>query len=569
MATTDTRSGFRLPWSSDRSHDADSAGNGAEAVAEAAEQSMDSIARPASGENNWPEPAAQQNPAGQSDAPSQPDVQEPEMIDMEPAPLPAPVAPRKPTKLMTELSAAIRATAETARDQALTQVDADVAAVVEQIRAGSKEGEDLLRVRSDEDIARIKEWSRAEIARIKEETESRTSARKLNLDGELAAYAAAIEQRVGEVEDAAAGFRADIESYTERLSGEDDPARLATMAESMPEVPVLDALADLGDLKLDLSAITVAEADAPEAALETQEPETDEAVSDQPAVDADAAGDEVAASAATDDTVADEAAGEPGGEAAVDEASPTPSPWREADGAWGSRVAVTAEAEVAAEPEPLDDDGSGAYTVHDDVPSWGADETPVGASAGATGDPADRGEIMAALEAAAEAVVAAESAAESADQAEAAADLAETAAGILKGRPEHDENVDPEAAAAMSARVDAGGFEESYTGRLAALLPSHAEGLADGEPRSTQVTVSGLVSVASIASFKRHLGRLAGVQTVAVASGPDGEFVFNVTHRPDVSFRDALPTMPGFAARVTSTEDGSVHVTARDPETEG
>ncbi len=61
----------------------------------------------------------------------------------------------------------------------------------------------------------------------------------------------------------------------------------------------------------------------------------------------------------------------------------------------------------------------------------------------------------------------------------------------------------------------------------------------------------------------------AAQMTVAVASGPDGEFVFNVTHRPDVSFRDAVPTMPGFAARVTGTADGVVQVTARDPEAEG
>ena len=81
--------------------------------------------------------------------------------------------------------------------------------------------------------------------------------------------------------------------------------------------------------------------------------------------------------------------------------------------------------------------------------------------------------------------------------------------------------------------------------------------------------VTGLVSVASIASFKRHLGRLHGVTAVAVASGPDGEFVFNVTHRPDVSFRDGIPSMPGFAARVTATGDGVVNVTARDPEAEG
>ena len=77
------------------------------------------------------------------------------------------------------------------------------------------------------------------------------------------------------------------------------------------------------------------------------------------------------------------------------------------------------------------------------------------------------------------------------------------------------------------------------------------------------------MSVASIASFKRHLGRLQGVTAVAVASGPEGEFVFNVTHRADISFRDAIPTMPGFAARVTGSGDGIVNVTARDPEAEG
>jgi hypothetical protein len=104
---------------------------------------------------------------------------------------------------------------------------------------------------------------------------------------------------------------------------------------------------------------------------------------------------------------------------------------------------------------------------------------------------------------------------------------------------------------------------------MAFLAPSRDDTDVDSEPQTTQVIVSGLVSVASIASFKRHLGRLPGVRGVAVASGPAGEFVFNVTHQPDVSFRDAIPTMPGFAARVTSAADGIVHVTARDPEAEG
>ena len=79
----------------------------------------------------------------------------------------------------------------------------------------------------------------------------------------------------------------------------------------------------------------------------------------------------------------------------------------------------------------------------------------------------------------------------------------------------------------------------------------------------------GLVSVASIASFKRHLGRATGVQSVGVSSGPDGEFVFAVAHGADVSLRDMIPSLPGFQARVTNSGDGVINVTARDPESEG
>ena len=249
-----------------------------------------------------------------------------------------------------------------------------------------------------------------------------------------------------------------------------------------------------------------------------------------------------------------------------------------------------APAEAAAEPDAVEswDNGAAAWgdspelqpaatdataeDAGDDVPRWAAGDVPDGFPTGEgeeAGDPVDRGAIMAALEAAAEAVVAAEAAADSAETAEAAADVAETAAELLVGRQADELDYDPEAAAAMAARVDAGGYEtETFSERLASLMPGHGEGEAGDEPRTTQVVVSGLVSVASIASFKRHLGRLPGVQAVAVASGPEGEFVFNVTHRADLSFRDVIPTMPGFAARVTGSGDGTLQVAARDPEAE-
>jgi hypothetical protein len=82
----------------------------------------------------------------------------------------------------------------------------------------------------------------------------------------------------------------------------------------------------------------------------------------------------------------------------------------------------------------------------------------------------------------------------------------------------------------------------------------------------TQVVVTGLVSVASIASFKRHLARVPGVQSVGVSSGPDGEFIFKATHDPSVALRDLIPALPGFGARVVSAADGALHVTAKDPE---
>ena len=83
--------------------------------------------------------------------------------------------------------------------------------------------------------------------------------------------------------------------------------------------------------------------------------------------------------------------------------------------------------------------------------------------------------------------------------------------------------------------------DDALAARLAGLVP--AAGSAAPTPKTaapkagatSQVVVTGLVSVASIASFKRHLGRVQGVQSVGVSSGPDGEFVFKVAHGADVS----------------------------------
>ena len=109
--------------------------------------------------------------------------------------------------------------------------------------------------------------------------------------------------------------------------------------------------------------------------------------------------------------------------------------------------------------------------------------------------------------------------------------------------------------------------DDALAARLAGLLPG-ADGVPHVELHSTRVVVTGLISVASIAGFKRQLGRLAGVSSVGVSSGPDGEFVFAVMHAPEADLRGTIPTLPGFEARVTNSTDDTVSVAARDPETE-
>jgi hypothetical protein len=111
---------------------------------------------------------------------------------------------------------------------------------------------------------------------------------------------------------------------------------------------------------------------------------------------------------------------------------------------------------------------------------------------------------------------------------------------------------------------EAGDASEMIGGTPAPQAPAKAAPV-----ESTQVVVVGLVSVASIATFKRQLGRLPGVKNVGVSSGPDGEFIFTVGHLADTSLATLVPTLPNFQARITSERDGVLSVSAHDPEAEG
>jgi hypothetical protein len=134
-----------------------------------------------------------------------------------------------------------------------------------------------------------------------------------------------------------------------------------------------------------------------------------------------------------------------------------------------------------------------------------------------------------------------------------------------------DAAAEAEAAAEVDATDDreeiATFSDDALAARLAGLVPGADDAAPRTETHTTKVLVTGLISVASIAGFKRQLGRLSGVESVGVSSGPEGEFVFAVAHTADVSLTEAVPTLTDFAAEITGTTDDTITVAARDPET--
>jgi hypothetical protein len=198
MATTDTRTGFRLPWSTDRAASREASDvSGDELAAAAPMAPVDDSAAPAlqPGET-IPQDTAGDGVRGQEEetvtilapdtAPAfaQADPPAPASepaaaglgVTGDAAPVgatPGGAAQRRPTKFLADLTRAMQAAAEQARTATLEQFRGDGTAVIEQIHARSATGATELRRHADDDVAAIKDWSKAEIARIRDRTAHR------------------------------------------------------------------------------------------------------------------------------------------------------------------------------------------------------------------------------------------------------------------------------------------------------------------------------------------------------------------------------------------------------------
>ena len=540
MGTTDAKPGFRLPWSADRSEAGDQADTTAESTATAdrtddttemgaattdaaaetdvtpsSEDSTDAAEASASTDEAAEDAVASQPGTG-TDTPPTAEAETTATAEVAPAPTiePEPAPARKPNKFMAELTKAMQAAAETARGETLDKFAADAKTHIEAIHASTADEATDLRKKADDDIAAIREWSKAEIARIREETDERIAHRKTVLEREVDAHAAEIETRIDHVQRRVSAFEREMADFFDRLLGEDDPTRFAAMAERLPEPPAFDA-----DAWEPQGLIGVDEGAAGHDRLPDEAGDVETTTTDT-----EASGDAIA-EATSDISETELAVDTPAAESGAADAADLGE--------------VTDRWSLAADPVPdADPTAGGGWDVG---ASWSEQpDARIG-----TVEPAD----------------------ERAEDRTEDRDLRLDALGL---------GTDLAAAEAEAAEyAPAGGSDDdipiiaddALAARLSGLVHDVEAGAT--ELATTNVVVTGLISVASIAGFKRHLSRVPGVGSVGVSSGPDGEFVFAVGHVPELALGDAITTLPGFGARVTGDREGELVVTARDPETEG
>ena len=262
MATTDSRTGFRLPWSTDRAASREASAESADELSVAAPMvDSDTAAAPTPG----PGDISDQDATGDSVRAQEeelvtilaPDTAQHPAAVVSPTPEPAsgpeysaapdpvPAAPtRKPTKFLADLTRAMQSAAEQARTATLEQYRAEGTSVIEQIHARSATGATELRRRADDDVAVIKEWSKAEIARIREETERRVTSRREQLEGQLERHAAIVEHEIEKIRGRVSSFESEMGAFFDDLLGEQDPAVFAARAASLPEPPSFENLDD-------------------------------------------------------------------------------------------------------------------------------------------------------------------------------------------------------------------------------------------------------------------------------------------------------------------------------------
>ena len=176
------------------------------------------------------------------------------MVDMDTAVGRPAAAPKKPSKFMADLTTAMQTTAEAAREQALAQVETDAKASSSRSASARRRARRRSSTRPTTTSRRSASGRRPRSPGSARRPRAGSPTRKATLEDEIDGHAAAIERRVEQVQVEVTRFEEEMAAFFERLGEEDDPASFATMAENLPEPPSFEAWADLDTLDITLAA---------------------------------------------------------------------------------------------------------------------------------------------------------------------------------------------------------------------------------------------------------------------------------------------------------------------------
>lgn len=224
MTANQRRTGLRLPWTSnedDRRDDADSAPDGA---AEASASLPD--ATPTTSPEADPSATTAQSPS----------------TDLTPGSAAEPStesAPEPPDEFLLGLVEAMRKVAADALQAGLGDVRTRADERIRELESEAEQRRQDLGRRADVDVAAVGEWARAEAERIKAEAERRVSARRTQLEEQLAADAKRAEAETTGVRDLVNSYEKELEAYHAQLAEITDPAAFAAAAKRMPRPPAL------------------------------------------------------------------------------------------------------------------------------------------------------------------------------------------------------------------------------------------------------------------------------------------------------------------------------------------
>ena len=226
MTPNQRRPGFRLPWSSEE--EAEARGGDETATPAAARTDAPSVASSSA----HAEKADAETAAGPTGAPATPQPEPATGADAEP-----------PEEFLRDLVAAMRRVADESKQAGLTDARTRAEERVRELEGEGERRRQELSARAETDIAAVGEWAKAEAARIKDEAERRVTARRTQLDEQLAADQARGEAEAKAIRDRIGDYERELDAYHAQLAEISDPAAFAAAAKRMPRPPVLEGAA--------------------------------------------------------------------------------------------------------------------------------------------------------------------------------------------------------------------------------------------------------------------------------------------------------------------------------------